>query len=139
VNWLDGAIIVRNWILIHVVNVTLNETLDGRSQVQQNDRKGVGMAVGPAGYSAGVRHHAVIPEGQGDRAIVFPPDPTLVGNEPADITHYHATNPDFPQQTTADQFFDEAQWESYRKLGRLIAERIFEHGFDDYANLPNEP
>ena len=24
-----------------------------------------------------------------------------------------------------DQFFDEAQWESYRKLGELIAERVF--------------
>ena len=50
--------------------------------------------------------------------------PTLVGEEPADIVHYHAANPDFPHQTTADQFYDEAQWESYRKLGDLIAQRV---------------
>ena len=32
----------------------------------------------------------------------------------------------FPQETTADQFFDEAQWESYRKLGLVIGTLIFE-------------
>jgi hypothetical protein len=44
---------------IHLVNVTINETVDGRSQLQQRDRKGVGMAVGPMGVSVGVKHHAV--------------------------------------------------------------------------------
>jgi hypothetical protein len=31
----------------------------------------------------------------------------------------------FPQQRTTDLFFDEAQWESYFRLGQLIAEAIF--------------
>ncbi len=44
---------------LHLVNVTINETLDARSQVQQQDRKGIGMAIGQAGISAGVRHHVV--------------------------------------------------------------------------------
>ncbi|WP_203234520.1 hypothetical protein, partial [Sphingomonas solaris] len=35
----------------------------------------------------------------------------------ADVAAYARANPDFPQQSTGDQFFDEAQWESYRKLG----------------------
>ena len=51
--------------------------------------------------------------------------PTLVGDEPIDIRHYTSENPEFPHQGTVDQFFDEAQWESYRKLGELIAERVF--------------
>jgi hypothetical protein len=34
-----------------------------------------------------------------------------------DILAYARRNPSFPQQSTADQFFDEAQWESYRRLG----------------------
>ncbi|KRD10612.1 hypothetical protein ASE21_13035 [Flavobacterium sp. Root901] len=42
---------------------------------------------------------------------------TLTGDEPIDIREYALSNPDFPQQSTADQFFDEAQFESYRKLG----------------------
>jgi hypothetical protein len=44
---------------LHLVNVTINETVDGRSQIQQGDRKGIGLAVGPGGFSVGVRHHAV--------------------------------------------------------------------------------
>jgi hypothetical protein len=48
---------------LHLINVTINETVDGRSQVQQQDRKGLGMAIGPRGLSAGIEHHAVIPFG----------------------------------------------------------------------------
>lgn len=51
--------------------------------------------------------------------------PTLIGEEPADILEYHSGHPAFPQETTADQFFDEAQWESYRKLGDHIANVLF--------------
>jgi len=35
----------------------------------------------------------------------------------ADIREYNLRNPKFPQESTGDQFFDEAQFESYRKLG----------------------
>ncbi len=49
----------------------------------------------------------------------------VLGKESLDILHYKATNVAFPQQTTADQFFDEAQWESYRKLGSLCGEALF--------------
>jgi hypothetical protein len=51
--------------------------------------------------------------------------PSLCGDEPADLIKYHHDHPDFPQETTADQFFDEAQWESYRKLGQHMAGRLF--------------
>lgn len=44
---------------LHLINVTVNETMDGRSQIQQQDRKGVGLALGPCAFSVGVRHHAV--------------------------------------------------------------------------------
>lgn len=51
--------------------------------------------------------------------------PTLLGDEPADLIKYQHDHPDFPQETTADQFFDEAQWESYRKLGEHMAGQLF--------------
>jgi hypothetical protein len=41
----------------------------------------------------------------------------LTGDESVDIREYAIANPEFPQQSTGDQFFDEAQFESYRKLG----------------------
>ena len=60
---------------IHLINVTVNETIDGRSQVEQKDRKGMGLALGPSGLSVGVRHHLVAPFGvemDPDRVRVFP-------------------------------------------------------------------
>lgn len=50
---------------------------------------------------------------------------SLTGDEPADVLQYHAAHPAFPHESTADQFFDEAQWESHRALGVHVAEKLF--------------
>lgn len=52
--------------------------------------------------------------------------PGLTGNEPTDVQSYARRNPPFPFQSTTDQFFDEAQFESYRQLGLHIAKDVFE-------------
>ena len=52
--------------------------------------------------------------------------PTLTGDEAPDVLDYHSRNPDFPHQPTADQSFDEAQWESHRALGLHIGNAIFQ-------------
>jgi hypothetical protein len=52
--------------------------------------------------------------------------PLVTGQVPADVRQYAAVHPSFPQEPTADQFFDEAQWESYRALGDHQARRIFQ-------------
>jgi hypothetical protein len=59
---------------LHLINVTINETIEGRSQLEQRDRKGMGMAIGPCAFSAGIRHHAVFDaHAPGNlRATVFP-------------------------------------------------------------------
>ena len=46
---------------------------------------------------------------------------------PTDLRHYKSEHPDFPHQTTADQFFDEVQFESYRKLGYVATMRTIAH------------
>ena len=43
--------------------------------------------------------------------------PTLTKETPRDVLAYHDKNKNFPDQTTADQWFDESQFESYRRLG----------------------
>ncbi|HEX8984764.1 MAG TPA: patatin-like phospholipase family protein [Bryobacteraceae bacterium] len=50
---------------------------------------------------------------------------TLTGDEAGDILEYASRNREFPHQTTADQFFDESQFESYRKLGYHIGRQTF--------------
>lgn len=52
--------------------------------------------------------------------------PRALPGVPADLMGYSSANPLFPQQPTGDQFFDEAQWESYRKLGELSMLRLLE-------------
>lgn len=59
----------------------------------------------------------------GDLGVLLYIKPTLVGDEPPDVAQYARRNDAFPHETTLDQFYDEAQWEAYRKLGEHIAER----------------
>jgi hypothetical protein len=60
---------------------------------------------------------------------------SLTGNEPRDVLNYAAQNPAFPHQPTSDQWFDESQFESYRRLGYHVVEEIFQFR-DDLASIP---
>jgi hypothetical protein len=65
-----------------------------------------------------------------DTAVLLYFKPTLTGDEPSDIAQYRTRNEDFPHESTGDQFYDEAQWESYRRLGEHAARsalRFVEH------------
>jgi hypothetical protein len=58
---------------------------------------------------------------------IFLVKPTLRDNiygQAPDVRNYALANDDFPQQSTVDQFFDEAQFESYRRLGYLIGSEL---------------
>lgn len=49
---------------------------------------------------------------------------SLDGKESVDIREYVDAHPKFPHESTADQFFDEDQFEAYRQLGIEIAEEV---------------
>jgi hypothetical protein len=51
------------------------------------------------------------------------------------VRNYANANPDFPHQTTGDQFFSESQFESYRSLGFEIMDDILARG----AQLSADP
>ena len=95
----------------------------------EEDRTGTTLTFDEADRTGHSRAHAAVATvrygcREEPESVIVYIKPTLFGNEPADIGHYHASHPDFPQQTTADQFFDEAQWESYRALGELVGTRV---------------
>jgi hypothetical protein len=48
---------------------------------------------------------------------------TLTGVEPVDIRNYKREHPMFANQSTLNQWFTESQFESYRRLGQLIAQQ----------------
>jgi hypothetical protein len=50
---------------------------------------------------------------------------TLIEGLPSDLYAYKKLNPDFPNQTTVDQDFDEYQFEAYRELGYRLATQCF--------------
>ena len=50
---------------------------------------------------------------------------SLTGNEGEFIRRYRLDEPEFPHQSTADQFFTEAQFEAYRSLGEHVGDKMF--------------
>lgn len=52
--------------------------------------------------------------------------PRLTQESSLDLRQYQATHPAFPQESTADQFFDDQQWESYRKLGQQAGQALID-------------
>ncbi len=51
--------------------------------------------------------------------------PLMLGTEPPDVASYHTSHSAFPHQSTAEQWFDESQTESYRMLGLHTIDEIF--------------
>jgi hypothetical protein len=55
----------------------------------------------------------------------------LTDKLPEDLLCYRRKNRSFPDQTTGDQFFDESQFESYRKLGESAVLEVFKQPLED--------
>lgn len=71
-------------------------------------------------YAAGRIHYA-----DGTEGLLLYVKASLTGNEGPDILNYATNHKSFPHETTADQSFDEEQFESYRALGEHIGNRLF--------------
>ncbi|QDV52200.1 Patatin-like phospholipase [Gimesia fumaroli] len=52
-------------------------------------------------------------------------------HEPPAVQSYAIHHKDFPHETTADQFFDDDQFEAYRALGSHVASSMF-HSFENW-------
>ena len=68
-----------------------------------------------------IRYSAVDP-GAHDGVLIYM-KATLSGDEPADVVNYARSHPAFPHESTSNQFFTEAQFESYRMLGLHTVEQ----------------
>jgi hypothetical protein len=84
---------------------------------------------------------AAIHYANGDSGLLLLVKPRLTLTEPPELLAYRSLPGcgDFPQQTTGDQFFDEAQWEAYRRLGELAGTKLFAHSSDPDGWLPVPP
>ncbi|HEU0099249.1 MAG TPA: patatin-like phospholipase family protein [Allosphingosinicella sp.] len=50
--------------------------------------------------------------------------PSFFGDLPVDVVSYAAQSETFPHESTADQFFSESQFESYRRLGYFFTREL---------------
>ena len=56
-------------------------------------------------------------DGAADDGVIVYLKPAIVGTENADLLNYRKLHPDYPHESLADGWFDEARFESYRALG----------------------
>jgi hypothetical protein len=75
-------------------------------------------------YGVGTIHYSRVDPGAEDGILIYL-KPSLTGEEPADVLEYASKHERFPHEPTTDQFFDEPQFESYRRLGEHMAVEIF--------------
>ncbi len=88
-----------------------------RSQIDTLKGPGHNSAIGRIRYS--VVDGSAAPDG-----ILVYIKPACYGDEPRDIYEYFKTSKTFPHESTADQFFSESQFESYRMLGSHTMEKL---------------
>jgi hypothetical protein len=89
------------------------------------DQKGKYCAIGKIRYSCVDRdpNDPTTQDGDYDGVIIFI-KPSLIGDEPRDVINYWQGRTGFPQETITDQWFSEAQFESYRALGSRMIDAV---------------
>lgn len=75
-------------------------------------------------HAIGTIHYSNVDAGAPAGTLLYL-KPSLSGDEPADVRDYAAQHAAFPHEPTSDQFFDESQFESYRRLGEHIGTEVF--------------
>ncbi|HKG20464.1 MAG TPA: hypothetical protein VKC34_01080, partial [Blastocatellia bacterium] len=71
----------------------------------------------------GTIHYGMVDKDAGEKpGVLVYIKPAYYGNEPRDVYNYGQSNKEFPHESTADQFFDEPQFESHRRLGAYIVD-----------------
>lgn len=85
-----------------------------------------------------IRYDQVHPEA--DQGILVYLKSSLANDdEPVDVHAYKSVHSEFPHEPTSDQWFDEAQFESYRVLGEHIIQRVFDLAENSEKKLPADP
>lgn len=112
-----GVVIDLPWQAIRDRTLALDEAFADASDGQK-----------PMALPAGVGPHCAVGTihyGPVDEGVLLYIKASLTGDESDYIFDYKRRNPDFPHETTGDQFFGEEQLEAYRALGFHCAYNLF--------------
>ena len=89
------------------------------------------VAEGAAYCAVGTIDYSAVDGSDAEGHLVYV-KPAIIDEEPYDVTNYARRSKDFPHEGTADQWFSESQFESYRALGKNVLAKLIAAG-------PNEP
>jgi hypothetical protein len=90
-------------------------------EIRKKNEKGEPAEFSQAHFAVGTIHY---PENRANPGVLVYLKSSLTGDEPTDVLQYHSLDPLFPHQSTGDQWFDESQFESYRRLGLHIGSKL---------------
>ena len=102
------------------VEITMGEV---QMYPRNAQKKGVYFAMGKIDYSTVDKN--IAESGASYEGVLIYVKPAFYGDEPIDVFNYAQSSITFPHETTADQFFSESQFESYRSLGLYIADKMY--------------
>ncbi|MBM3535497.1 MAG: hypothetical protein FJX60_20995 [Alphaproteobacteria bacterium] len=85
------------------------------------------VRVAARGFAIGIVTYPDQPGRPSTQSLLFYVKSTLVESLPTDLLRYRAGSPDYPHETTMDQFFDEGQFEAYRELGYRLTGSMLRH------------
>lgn len=127
--------------LVHPALLDIIGTPEDFAALHDREEGGEAAPVDAAAASGRSRAHAILARihytDTDEFSWLLLVKPSLMGDEAADVQQYQRTHGLFPQEPTSDQYFDESQWESYRKLGEHIGTELFTAPAADVE--PGEP
>ena len=95
------------------VPITIDQKIKIRPRSTDGRSPGFEDAVS---FAVGTIHYTAVDIDGVDGHLIYV-KPTFYGGEPVDVLNYALAHAVFPHESTADQFFSESQFESYRQLG----------------------
>ena len=99
--------------------------------------EGAYYAIGEIDYKTAPEWNSgAVPDGaEAENGYILYIKPGYHGNESAGIVAYATANATFPHETTADQFFSESQFESYRTLGFEIMDGVLKEAAENVDTI----
>ena len=109
-----GVIIDLPWQAIQERTLAVDKAFNQ----SRDEEDGIPLAPGPHCAAGEIQY------GPNEIGILFYVKASLTGDESDYVLDYKKRNPDFPHETTSDQFFNEEQLEVYRALGFHIIRTV---------------
>ncbi len=94
-----------------------------------------GLRMCAKGYTAGQISYPSLGSVGAKQGTLIVLKAALTTDLPVDVLRYAASHPDFPNESTADQFFSERQFEAYRETGYAACRDMLKAGALDACRV----